>query len=552
MQEAVIPSTLPTFRERYNRKLEIKQFVDRINHPNRKDAADFLYEKMLEKKHPRYYDLLNSVIRSEYVLRHLDCTKFQNIIDSPEQEVVGIGDFHGDFCAAFMAFMCARIIKRHSIIPQDSDFSNITWNPDYKDRIVVIVGDLIDSNRFAAVNFPEDQKYCQSYLKIIQLINHLNTTNKKNRGRIFCIYGNHEFMNVEGSYNFLNDESKDKVRLNAYLSDVERTELLEMFVKDDIADLLKIGELSYFMACTNYVGPLFIANGILFLHAGLSNYFLEIITSCQEIPLKHIVTIVNDITRKYHLGYALTDPEFRIYQSLFSGYKHNIDKIDYEQNPKEYYDSLSLTTTRIWQPEFYTPQFVCEQFEKKLDSIHTIIKGHTPTPPITKGMSCRGKNIFDIDVAMSYAFGNRQNFQTNVQSITYYQPQSRFILSVLQQTDFEYKEYIWNESENRFFELNHTLILMPENKTIHSSDLGDISILKDSSRQLSVSIENIESNKIKIVNLSEQNQKYHRKTSGDKTKIFIRQPKKSTIIDLGLQILDWKYYIDDENYITKF
>lgn len=104
------------------------------------------------------------------------------LFSMPEKLVV-IGDVHADYEALTQTLEKAGLIN-----------SNLDWTG--RKTTVIIIGDLVDGKSRVG-NWDES-----SDLKVIQLINNLEIKAREKEGRIIILLGNHEFMNMNGNFNY--------------------------------------------------------------------------------------------------------------------------------------------------------------------------------------------------------------------------------------------------------------------------------------------------------------------------------------------------------------
>lgn len=294
-------------------------------------------------------------------------------------QVVAIGDLHGDYCAALDCLKLAGIIDHK--VDENTSLRRIKWLKSASEIVVVQTGDIVDSKR--SVKFPKAKEICQSYLKIVSLFDYLNQYNacvNGKRGRIYKLFGNHEMMNLEGD--------------TRYVSKSEHTEMEQKFLGNRLETFGAGGTYAKQLGCTT-TGAMMIVNDTLYMHGGLSKQFVQTISKGlnEKLPLKYITILVNDILRKY---------------AIFG-----INKLD--ENEKKIYDMIMHSTGPMWYRGIgkKNKTKTCNIVENVLDSdIRNIVIGHTVQPTFVTGTSCKNKQVFRIDVAMSYSFGLRQHEKT--------------------------------------------------------------------------------------------------------------------------------------------
>lgn len=134
-----------------------------------------------------------------------------------QPRVIVIGDLHGDFDKLIACLQLAKLIELPAGGPPRGpnahsnqiifDFVNNTkWVGG--NTYVVQLGDQIDrirptrwdSSGIAKGGVEDDEG---SSLQIFYMLWHLNNQAKSSGGRVICVMGNHEFMNVEGDFRYV-------------------------------------------------------------------------------------------------------------------------------------------------------------------------------------------------------------------------------------------------------------------------------------------------------------------------------------------------------------
>jgi len=248
------------------------------------------------------------------------------------KRIISIGDIHGDAEATIRAFRIAGLID-----------SKRNWIANPPDTIVIQVGDILDRHRD---NMNSDEN---SEKKIMNFFDLIHKKAKKFGGGVYCLLGNHEFMNVNGIMNYTS-----KMGIDGFGGLENRKRLFAPGNKMAVR-----------LACTRNV--LMKVGDFLFVHAGLANN-----------PKNYSIDKINDLMRQYLLGETKT-----IDSALF-------------QSKNSY----------LWSRELAHEDVKCKDINKKLKffNVGKIIIGHTIQPNGINSI-CNNK-VWRIDVGMSKAFNN--------------------------------------------------------------------------------------------------------------------------------------------------
>ncbi|XP_047317322.1 shewanella-like protein phosphatase 1 [Impatiens glandulifera] len=106
-------------------------------------------------------------------------------VSAPGRRIVAIGDLHGDLAQARSALEIAGVLSS-----DDQDF----WTGG--DTVLVQLGDILDRG--------EDE------IAILSLLRSLDIQAKANGGAVFQVNGNHETINVEGDYRYVDPGAFDE------------------------------------------------------------------------------------------------------------------------------------------------------------------------------------------------------------------------------------------------------------------------------------------------------------------------------------------------------
>lgn len=317
-----------------------------------------------------------------------DCDR-PYVIKDPSIEVAAIGDIHGDYCSFLNCLKLIGIIGTN--ITNKTPISQILWNTRTSNVVVVQTGDIMDAVRSG----PFSDVSCLSVIKVLDLVDHLNNYAERfgYKGRIYTLIGNHELMNLTGNHRYAH--AKEMHDLGAKNSrDYSR------FVEAGKSEFAKK------LACRT-TGVLLIINDSVFVHGGVSPYFVDMLTKKmnQVIPLKFIALIVNEIIRKFAM-YGL--------ESLSNDEKAIFNIITDGSNGLVWYRKIGKSKNS---------QNVCKILNSVLmndSDLNNIVIGHTVQAPFIGSQSCKNNRggfnrIFRIDVGMSDAFQMKQYGRTHEQ-----------------------------------------------------------------------------------------------------------------------------------------
>ena len=169
--------------------------------------------------------------------------KFETVITDPTiQKIYSFSDIHSDMDSLIIALRdCAKVIVKKpefaieegkidsnakelceiDISDEDGGFIddlNYMWNPEARNVVVVIIGDIIDGVRNETYKdgmFPSHYKP-QIEIKIIRFINNLMLQAKEHNSRLIKLLGNHEIMNMKGDPNASNYLFREDLRMRNY------------------------------------------------------------------------------------------------------------------------------------------------------------------------------------------------------------------------------------------------------------------------------------------------------------------------------------------------
>lgn len=320
------------------------------------------------------------IINKDRKMHGENCSKygaFQEYILSEKNNIIAIGDIHGDYRFALRLLVAAKVIEF------DKKNNDIKWIGN--DTVVVQIGDQVDRCRPFNTTCDNPQATDNdegSDIVIMMLFNDIHIKASKYGGAVISLLGNHELMNVMGNMNYVS--YKGILQFGKTYEDglSERKRLFS--VGNKYAKLL---------ACTrsSYV----IIGEFIFIHGGLVPQFIE---SLNKNGSNFYET--NYYVRKWLLGLISDDGVKNIVQS----------------NPNTIFWNRILGS--IPPNVAVKDNDICEQYLKGvLDTFNLkgMVIGHTPQ--IFKhnegiNSTCDDK-LWRVDIGGSDAFSNFDQQHSN-------------------------------------------------------------------------------------------------------------------------------------------
>jgi hypothetical protein len=273
---------------------------------------------------------------------------------SPGQQIVAIGDIHGDYTKLL------GILKQVGVIDDDNHW--IGGN-----TIVVQVGDQIDSCRPGELSCEHPDATPNDAPHDIKVLKFLTELHKKaifEGGAVYSLFGNHEFLATQGRTRYVSKANLD------FYGGVDKYK--EAFKPG--------GEMAKFMGCTRLAA--IIVGEYLFVHAGI----------LPDVASKYSIEQINKLIRLYILN--------KLDEASFT------EVIDLMNNSK---------TSPFWQrilgkipSNVNLSDKVCSKYIKpvlKTYQIKGMVIGHTPQFILdnTANITCGG-TLGRTDTGMSSAF----------------------------------------------------------------------------------------------------------------------------------------------------
>lgn len=412
------------------------------------------------KRFPRV-DYINKLVELYYdndknVYQYLEnAHKRAHIIPLPlSSRIIVIGDIHGDFEVAIKCLILAKCIEyieppvHKTVESMDAFFKSLVWTGGA--TYIVQLGDQIDRvrpqtwdrNSIARDNAYEDEG---STLELFYLFWHINNLATSVGGRVFCILGNHEIMNVEGDFRYVSREefrcfkehldqvyysnskypyhSRTLKSARRILSKHSSNPRLPKGYRERLYAFSPTGLCANFLA-RNYYGMLQIGKW-LFCHG----------SPTMETVATYPVDLINTVTSMYLLG--LDSREMDI-ETHFDKIMHDLPSQTHQNSNNDDRDDVDSTSI-IWARTFgernianrENRQNKEKELESRLDVIlaayntsnnntmdsnkaHYIAIGHTPQ--FNEGInSIINGRVWRCDIGMSKAFQNTPSHNRKIQ-----------------------------------------------------------------------------------------------------------------------------------------
>ena len=201
---------------------------------------------------------------------------------------------------------------------------------------------------------------------------------KDKNGNVILIIGNHEIMNFNKNYNYVQDKSLNKCLIennNDFNYKLNSKKSCDTSHRDKLFSIPN-GPLAKSMY--NYMKGVVKINNNIFCHGGIS----------ELISKKYTIREINNVLRLFLSGKKSHDND--VFQSI--------------------YGSNGI----IWFREYSKDNSACNQLKNTLDNLKAtrMIVGHTPQKDgITNRCRQFKKNLWAIDVGLSRAFNTKINCQ---------------------------------------------------------------------------------------------------------------------------------------------
>ncbi len=427
----------------------------------------FLLTGSLSKNIEKIQELYNEIYTEDIHTGHpMELYRYIDLQMDKRYEIFTISDLHADV----RRFL--DVLKKGKFINSDVDMANpiknVRWNPEMRDKIIVICGDIIDGRR------GNDNDYltnCDELL-IHMLIFNLRILARAHNSYVFCTMGNHDFYAFHCTSRYGSELAYaryiDSRSVKFYIDRMDQflTANLTKEEFDIVRDSVRIEDLIYMyrahlLSAFYRIGfpPFLKINNTLFAHAGFhmgknvfslfeeSSINSEIIQPqlihrmiLEELRVPDIIILYIQGMIDSRRGKSITYSG--LYNSIFDDIFPLLETEARENSEREPTIRNSMTTyldltdaVKTNQSMFYD-LFLTRSLQKDCGSVDEILSmygcnllvvGHCPTcltgdvfdPKNTVGItscddarivySCNS-NLVTVDIAMSSAFSPNKKF----------------------------------------------------------------------------------------------------------------------------------------------
>ena len=291
------------------------------------------------------------------------------------KKIVGIGDLHGDILQLISILIHARVIKKRlknqCINSNDYNIENWIWIGGK--TYLVQLGDIFDGGGRGNEGSFQDNE-----VEIYKFLIGLKKMALNAGGNVILIIGNHEIMNFNKNYNYVQKSTSHKCLVktkNDYHYKFDKNRSCNMNDRNKLFSIPN-GPLSKSMS--KYMKGVVKINDNIFCHGGISSY----------ISKKHSIGHINDVLQLYLTGKKVyNDIEF-----------------------KEIYGGDGV----IWFRRFSKDNNHCNELSDSLKNLKAkrMIVGHTPqSNGITNYCRKYSESLWAIDVGLSRVFNTKQHCQ---------------------------------------------------------------------------------------------------------------------------------------------
>ena len=291
------------------------------------------------------------------------------------KKIVAIGDLHGDILQLITILIHSQLIEKKSknkcVSTNDYDIKN--WNWIGGSTYLVQLGDIFDGGGRSLEDSFDDNE-----VEIYKFLVNLKKMAKKEKGNVILIIGNHEIMNFNKNYNYVQDKTLYKCLTE---TDNDYNYKLNTKKKCSIGDrdkLFSIPDGPLAKSMSQIMKGVVKINNNIFCHGGIS----------EQISSKYNIKEINNILFLYLTG-----------------------KKSYED---VLFQSIYGNNGIIWYRGYSKDNSACNQLKKTLTNLKAtrMIVGHTPQKEgITNRCQQFEKNLWAIDVGLSRAFNTKINCQ---------------------------------------------------------------------------------------------------------------------------------------------
>lgn len=292
-----------------------------------------------------------------------------NGIYKKKKKIIAIGDLHGDMLQLLSILKDSNLIKHKygKKCIDKCDFNIKKWNWSGKNTYLIQMGDIFDGGGRKIIDSFEDNE-----VEIFIFLIKLKYLAKKKGGNVLMIFGNHEYMNFNYDFRYVQDESKKKcLTYNKNKYEIEFKK--KSYDCDDRKKLFERGKNPLALLMSRYCFGILKVGSNIFVHGGAN----------KDLSKEYSINKMNNLLKKYLIN-KLNNNE--------------------EDDFKKIYGKDGL----IWYRDFVKNNSLesCEDLDKSLKNLKgkRMIVGHTVQKNIKKKCERFNRNLWAIDVGLSRAF----------------------------------------------------------------------------------------------------------------------------------------------------
>lgn len=291
------------------------------------------------------------------------------------KKIIAIGDLHGDILQLITILLHSKLIKKKNknicVSNSDYDIKNYMWIGG--STYLVQLGDIFDGGgRALEDNFDDNE------VEIYKFLINLKKIAKEKNGNVILIIGNHEIMNFNKNYNYVQDKTINKcltVNNEDFNYKLNPTKTCNI---NDRHKLFNIPNGPLAKSMKKYMKGVVKINNNIFCHGGIS----------ELISKKYNIKEINNILKLFLNGSI--------------------------KNNNILFQSIYGSNGIIWFRSYSKDNSECTQLTNTLTNLNAkrMIVGHTPQKNgITNRCQQFKKNLWAIDVGLSRAFNTKLHCQ---------------------------------------------------------------------------------------------------------------------------------------------
>lgn len=321
-----------------------------------------------------------------------------------DNKIIAIGDIHGDLSVVIKTLKLGGVIDIKTPLYFDNlkDIENIKWTGG--NTYVVQVGDQIDrcrpSNWYRDICADNDTyKDEGSDLKIMELLDYLDSLARLEGGRVISILGNHEIMNCVGDFRYVSPKEFEEFGEFFNIKKTKSPNRIFPYGYKERKQAFSPGGMIAKKFASNRNSIVQVGKWV-FVHGGLTPKISNLF-SLQEMNdgIRNWLLGKRDRKTKEVFEALYDDDENGIFWTREMGDLGNWDDI---RSPKFFNKTLDMLNKKN---------------DRDMDDIiEGIVMGHTPQYMNNKGInsSCNGK-LWRVDIGASKAFGPCTNCENEDQ-----------------------------------------------------------------------------------------------------------------------------------------